>query len=209
MQWLTTFAFSGPASIVYDEGGNKEFEDGRDSQDEIFIHPSSQHTSRTPPVAPPRTHSMSSNPQTIQSPDEDHSMASTLMSRDLSTGQQQGDEQPDDHIETPTTNTSQTTQSPVEDHSMANTLMSRSLLKDQLQGDKQLDGYVETPAPGQSNSSSSHSNPKPEQMSPNTSNVSHHTVVTQPQPASPQSRNQRKLFNFRRPVGLRLYKVKE
>lgn len=183
-------------------------EDDRDSQDGISILPPS-HTSRVPSTAPSRTHSMSNTPQTIQSPVEEHPMASTLMSSSLSTDQLQGNMQPDGYTKPPAPNTPQTIQSTVQDRSMASTLVRRSLSTGQLQDDRQMDGYFETPTSKKPKRSSSHSHPSTHQMSPNPSNASHHTVATQPQIIRPQSRNQGKLFNFHRPMGLRLYKVKE
>ena len=50
------FVFSGPASIVYDESGNKELEDDRDSQDDISVLPPSRYASRAPSMAPSRIH---------------------------------------------------------------------------------------------------------------------------------------------------------
>jgi len=137
---------SGPASIVYDESGNKELEDDRDSQDDVSVLPSSRYVSRAPSMAPSRTNSMSNTPHTIQSPVE---------------------------------------------HSTATTLVSRSISTDQPQSGGSSDGYVhvevESPAPKKSKSSSSHSHPKPQQISPNPSNVSHHTSRTERSQHSPRS----------------------
>jgi hypothetical protein len=90
--------FSGPASIVYDEGGNKELEDDKDSQDEIVLP--SRYPSRAPSMAPSRTHSASDTPQTFLSPVDDHSAVGTQMSRSHSTtSQAHGDRHPDGYAD--------------------------------------------------------------------------------------------------------------
>ena len=95
---LTSFVSSGPASIVYDEGGNNELEDDRDSQDEISIV-TSRYASRAPSMAPSRTHSMSNTPQVSHSPVEDHSAVGTQVSKSHSTSQPHGDRHPDGYAE--------------------------------------------------------------------------------------------------------------
>jgi hypothetical protein len=90
---------------VYDESGNKELEDDRDSQDEVSALPPSRYVSRAPSIAPSRTHSASDTPQTLQSPADDRSTVGTLvgtpMSRSHSTSQPHGDGHPDGYTEPP------------------------------------------------------------------------------------------------------------
>ena len=88
---------------MYDESGNKELEDDRDSQDEISVLPPSRYASRAPSMAPSRTHSMSNTPQTSLSPVEDHSAVGTQMSRSLSTDQPHGERHPDGLADPPVT----------------------------------------------------------------------------------------------------------
>ena len=79
------FVFSGPASIVYDESGNKELEDDRDSQDDISVLPPSRYVSRAPSMAPSRIHSVSNTPQTSRSPIDEGTAVGSQISQSHST----------------------------------------------------------------------------------------------------------------------------